>query len=129
MSKFDDFFAGVTGGLAPLVVDFAKDARKDAVDDMLEFMARKKDDLLRWTDLLSRGEITPAEFEMLVKGQRHYSSCARCASPGSNSRACSGCATRSSTWWSRPRSGLSCRGERCSGERAGERRQPRAHGG
>ena len=70
MSKFDDFFAGVTSGLAPLVVDFAKDARKDAVDDMLAFLARKKDDLLRWTDLLSRGEITPAEFEMLVKGAK-----------------------------------------------------------
>jgi hypothetical protein len=70
MSKFDDFLAGVKDGLAPLVTDFAAGLRKDAVDDMLVFLARKKDDLLRWTDLLARGQITQREFEMLVKGAK-----------------------------------------------------------
>ena len=70
MSKFDDFISAVTSGMAPLVVDFAANARKDAVDDMLAFLERKQEDLLRWTDLLARGEITSAEFEMLVKGAK-----------------------------------------------------------
>lgn len=70
MSKFDDFISAVTGGLAPLVTDFADGVRKDAVDDMLAFLAAKHEDLLRWTDLLARGEITEREFAMLVKGAK-----------------------------------------------------------
>lgn len=70
MSKFDDFISGVTSGLTPLVTDFAANLRQDAVDDMLAFLERKKDDLLRWTDLLAHGQITEAEFAMLVKGAK-----------------------------------------------------------
>jgi len=70
MSKFDDFLSGVSNGLAPLVTDFAAGLRKDAVDDMLAFLDAKKDDLLRWTDLLAKGQITQLEFTMLVNGAK-----------------------------------------------------------
>jgi hypothetical protein len=70
MAKFDDFLAAVTGSLAPLVTDFAAGVRRDAVDDMVGFLGDKKEDLLRWTDLLARGEITPREFTMLVSGAK-----------------------------------------------------------
>ena len=70
MAKFDDFLAAVTGSLTPLVTDFAAGVRRDAVDDMVGFLSDKKEDLLRWTDLLARGEITPREFAMLVSGAK-----------------------------------------------------------
>lgn len=70
MSKFDEFFQAVKDGVVPLAKDFAVGLRDTAIDDMKDFLDKKKDDLGRWTELLARGDITPREFRMMVNGSR-----------------------------------------------------------
>ena len=68
MSKFDDFIGGVKDGLAPLVGEFAGGLKQDALVDMKSFLEEKAADLKSWTESLAAGEMTKAEFEMLVRG-------------------------------------------------------------
>jgi len=46
-----------------------KQYTNQAMNDVQDFLEKSKDDLKRWIEELSRGEISKDEFESLVKGQ------------------------------------------------------------
>lgn len=56
------------------IVDFAKQNVKEfaskAAADGKQLLATLKDDLIRWTQLLTSGQITELEFKLLLKGQK-----------------------------------------------------------
>jgi hypothetical protein len=56
------------------IVDLAKSTLKEhvsqATKDGKDLLLLIKDDLIRWTEELANGEITKAEFELLLIGQK-----------------------------------------------------------
>ena len=70
MSQFDDFIDGVKEGMTPLVSEFVGGLKQDALNDMQDFLKAKAADLKDWTEALAKGEMTRAEFEMLVRGAK-----------------------------------------------------------
>ena len=66
MSDFDKFFDTLLEKFEDLVKSNWKDFVDAAKGDGEQFLRDTRDDLKRWTTLLSNGELTRDEFEFLV---------------------------------------------------------------
>ncbi len=70
MSKFDDFLKALKDGIKELAEESWKEYQQSAVKDGSAFVEKTKEDLERWTKLLANGDLTPKDFEWLVKGKK-----------------------------------------------------------
>jgi hypothetical protein len=66
MADFDKYFDKLVKNLEDLMKNNWKDFLDAAEADGKAFLLETKGDLKRWTRLLSNGEITRGEFELLV---------------------------------------------------------------
>jgi hypothetical protein len=70
MADFNDFWKE----LQTEIVEFAdyswKAYKAAAIKDGKAFLAKSKDDLKRWTDMLAQGNLTKDDFEWLVAGKK-----------------------------------------------------------
>jgi len=66
MADFDKYFDKLMKNLEELVKNNWKEFLDAAEADGKAFLLETKEDLKRWTRLLSRGELTREEFEFLV---------------------------------------------------------------
>lgn len=72
MSKFDDFLKALKDGVKELAEKSWKEYQQSAVKDGNSFVEKTKKDLERWIKLLASGDLTPKDFEWLVKGKKDY---------------------------------------------------------
>lgn len=70
MPDFDEKVKDIINQLGPLAKILAKEYVEDATEDGKEFINKIRDDLKRWTEMLTRGEIPEDEFVSLVKGKK-----------------------------------------------------------
>ena len=70
MSKFDDFFQEVKGGVIDIARNEAAQFVKQASDDSQKFVDALRADLETWTRQMAAGELSLTDFEFLVKGKR-----------------------------------------------------------
>lgn len=70
MARFDEFAGAVKSGAKVIGKDLFREFQAQAVDDAREFLKRTEVELRQWTAQLARQELTPAEFEDLVRGQK-----------------------------------------------------------
>jgi hypothetical protein len=68
MSKWDDFLTAVRDGAAQLAKGALKDYAGQVSSDANAFAKRSKTDLIRWTKMLAKHEISKTEFSDLVHG-------------------------------------------------------------
>ena len=66
MADFDKYFDKLVKNLEDLVKNNWKDFQEAAEADGKAFLPETKEDLKRWTRLLSNGDLTREEFEFLV---------------------------------------------------------------
>jgi len=66
MADFDKYFDKLVKNLEDLVKNNWKDFLDAAEADGKAFLLETKEDLKRWTRLLSNGDLTREEFEFLV---------------------------------------------------------------
>jgi hypothetical protein len=66
MADFDEYFDKLVKNLEDLVNNNWKDFLDAAEADGKAFLLETKEDLKRWTRLLSNGDLTREEFEFLV---------------------------------------------------------------
>jgi hypothetical protein len=69
MSQFNDFIGTVIDGVRDIAIDDLAGFVADAEDDARAFVANAELKLRRRTEMLASGELTPGEFEDLVRGQ------------------------------------------------------------
>jgi hypothetical protein len=67
---FNAIFQELKGAVESLAKEKAGDYWKAAVGDADQFFNKTKDKLERWTIRLAKGELTPDDFEWLVKGEK-----------------------------------------------------------
>ena len=70
MSQFDDFLDILKQGIVDIAQETVSDFKDQAIDDAQSFIEDTKDDLLRWTNLLAKGDLTKDEFTFLVQSQK-----------------------------------------------------------
>lgn len=70
MPDFDEKIKDIIDQLGPLAKVLVKDYVEDATEDGKEFINEIRDDLKRWAEMLTKGEIPEDEFASLVKGQK-----------------------------------------------------------
>lgn len=70
MPNFNDFMLTLKNDL----LDFAKENLEEYKDEIIKdgtlFFEKTKSDLERWTEGLSSGALSPADFEFLLKGKK-----------------------------------------------------------
>jgi len=66
MSKFTDYIDGLQDKAGTLAKDELKELISSAKNDKSEFVRLQAENIERWTEQLSAGEITPAGFKKLV---------------------------------------------------------------
>lgn len=69
MSKFDDYVSSVVTEARKLLDSNVSRGRKEAREILEAHVANSRERLQRWTRLLANGEITRAEFRLLVNSQ------------------------------------------------------------
>lgn len=69
MPGVDEFLRTLGERIAQLAADAFKRHAAAARRDAAEFLARTRADLARWAQLLAEGQLTPDEFQWLVKGR------------------------------------------------------------
>ena len=69
MSGFDTFLATLRPKLVALVTQTVRDRKDAAVKDVESFLEGSRADLERWSRLVALGELSPDEFEWLVKAR------------------------------------------------------------
>jgi len=70
MPDFDEKLKDIIDQLGPLAKVLVKDYMEDATEDGKEFINEIRDDLKRWTEMLTKGKIPEDEFASLVKGTK-----------------------------------------------------------
>ena len=70
MAKFNEFLKKLKNGIIDLAKDTLSDFKDQAIKDADLFINDTKNDLKRWTKLLSKGELTKDEFTFLVKSKK-----------------------------------------------------------
>jgi hypothetical protein len=69
VNGFDGFLANLKAKLADLLAETIKSRRDAAAKDVESFLQESRADLERWTRLLAQGDLSPEEFEWLVKAR------------------------------------------------------------
>lgn len=69
MSKFDDYLSAVMADARKVLDSEISRGKKEAEAILETHVANSRERLQRWTRLLARGEITEAEFKLLVNSQ------------------------------------------------------------
>ena len=69
MSKFDEYLNSVVADARKLLDSNLSRGKKEATAIMETHVSNSRERLKRWTGLLARGEITEAEFKLLVNSQ------------------------------------------------------------
>ena len=70
MADFEDYFDKLANNLEDLVKNNWKDFLDAAEADGKAFLLETKEDLKRWTRLLSNSDLTREEFEFLVESKK-----------------------------------------------------------
>ena len=69
MPDFSGFLGALKDGLVTLGKDHAKEFADALMKDGEDFAEKTKDNLKKWGGQLASGDLSPTEFESLVKGQ------------------------------------------------------------
>ena len=69
MADFDDFLDAIKDGLGDLIGDTIGDFADSAEIRAKEFLEESRADLEKWLQQLADDELTPDDFEFLVKGK------------------------------------------------------------
>ena len=67
---FDDIFKTLQTEVETLAKSSLKKYTKEAIDDGKKFLNDTKDNLKRWTTLLSQGTLTKQDYEWLILSQK-----------------------------------------------------------
>ncbi|MEM1338398.1 MAG: hypothetical protein AAF717_15915 [Bacteroidota bacterium] len=67
---FQELLKDLKKNLAEILGDQYTDFKKETKADIEGFLEASKDKLERWTKLLANGELSPEEYEWLVKSQK-----------------------------------------------------------
>ena len=70
MADFDDFLKALKSELIEIGRDAAEDIQNEVVQDGQAFVNKTREDLQRWTTLLSLGELSREEFEYLLEAKK-----------------------------------------------------------
>lgn len=70
MSKFDRFIKEILEGSEILIREMLAEYHQHAISATRAFVEETKNDLVRWTKLLAKEEITLDEFEWLLEGRK-----------------------------------------------------------
>ncbi|MEQ8523448.1 hypothetical protein [Gracilimonas sp.] len=70
MFDFDAFLKTLKTDLSELVTDFGEDLKDDLLKDAKSFALSTKDDLIRWSKQLKDGDLSPEDFEFLIKAKK-----------------------------------------------------------
>lgn len=68
MADFNEIFDEIKDEAVSLVKLMARKYREEAEKDVEDFLESSKEDIQRWTERLSSGELTTQEFEILISG-------------------------------------------------------------
>ncbi len=66
MASFDDFIDAIKAGSKDLAKELFNGFKNEATEDASLFLEKTKQDMQRWTKLLSQGELTEQDFADLV---------------------------------------------------------------
>src|SRR5688572_22075733 len=70
MAKFDELMEEIKEGIAAVAKKEAKEFVKEARKDAEAFIEKIREDLIRWTDLVLKGKLTPEELKFLLGANR-----------------------------------------------------------
>ena len=70
MASFDEVWNALKTNVVKYSEDNWNEFKDDAINDGKDFLEKCKDDLMRWTDLLSTGKLTQDDFEWLLLGKK-----------------------------------------------------------
>lgn len=70
MPEFDDLLDALKDEIVNLAASHFDEYREQAITDGESFLNTTKDDLKHWTRLMDEGELSPQEFQSLVRGKK-----------------------------------------------------------
>lgn len=70
MFDFDAFLETLKADLTDVVTDFGEDLKDDLLKDAGDFALQTKEDIIKWSEMLKDGELSPDEFEYLLKAKK-----------------------------------------------------------
>jgi hypothetical protein len=70
MKGFNELFESLKSEAAELIRMYVKKGGRKAEAEVISFLKESKFSLLRWTELLSKGVISPEEFEWLIQSKK-----------------------------------------------------------
>ncbi len=70
MASFDEIWNALKSNVIKYSEDNWNEFKDEAISDGKDFLEKSKDDLKRWSDLLSQGKLTKDDFEWLLLGKK-----------------------------------------------------------
>lgn len=70
MFNFDAFLETLKTDLAGVIKDFGEDLKEDIIHDVSSLAKKNREDLERWSNELREGNLSPADFEFLLKSKK-----------------------------------------------------------
>lgn len=70
MPEQEQLFSEIEGQVLALAQSTVSNFKEQAIADAKQILAELKPDLIRWTDLLARGQIKVNEFEWLINSDK-----------------------------------------------------------
>lgn len=70
MFDFDAFLNTLKTDLTGVIKEFGEEYKEDILKDAGAFAAKTRDDLEKWAKMLKEGELSPADFEYLLKAKK-----------------------------------------------------------
>lgn len=70
MFDFDSFLDTFKSDLGSVIKEFGEEYKEDILNDAGDFTSKTKDDIEEWAILLKHGELSPKDFEYLLKAKK-----------------------------------------------------------
>ena len=70
MFNFDAFLETLKADLAGIITEFGDDFKEDIIEDVSSFALKSREDLERWSRQLKDGDLSPRDFEYLLKSKK-----------------------------------------------------------
>ena len=70
MVDFDSFLDTLKSDLGDVIKEYGQEYKEDILNDAVDFASKTQNDIEKWATLLKEGELSPKDFEFLLKGKK-----------------------------------------------------------
>ncbi|MCH2450410.1 MAG: hypothetical protein MK198_09725 [Gracilimonas sp.] len=70
MFDFDSFLDTLKSDLGDVIKEYGQEYKEDILNDAVDFASKTQSDIEKWAALLKEGELSPKDFEFLLKSKK-----------------------------------------------------------